>query len=111
MLLIKAQVGLFKYLINKAQAANGLVLSRNPTMKSLRFDAERLRSLSELIAQIESDDYMCRPEDQEKLQHWMHRLTSTYAGGSETDERIARVIAVERSIGLGDAGDEIWGSK
>ena len=73
-------------------------------MESWRGDAERLRMLSELIAQIESDDYMCRPGDQEKLQHWMDRLTSTYAGESETDERIARVIAVERSLGLGGAG-------
>ena len=97
MRLIKAQLDLFRYLIKKAQTANGLLLSRHPAMESLRSDAE-------LIAQIESDDYMCRLGDQEKLQHWMHRLTSTYTGGSETDERIARVIAAERSIGLGDAG-------
>lgn len=104
MLLIKAQIELFKYLIDQAQTANSSLLSRQRTMESSRSDAERLRSLSELIAEIESDDYMCRPEDHEKLQHWMHRLTSTYAGGSETDERIARVIAVERSLGLGGAG-------
>lgn len=53
---------------------------------------------------------MCTSEDQEEIQSRMHNLISTYAGGSETDERIARVIAVEKSMGLGDAGDEIWGA-
>lgn len=104
MRLIKAQLGLLKYLINKAKASNDLLLSRHPTMESLGSDAEQLRSLSELIAQVESDDYMCTLEDQEKLQYCMRLLTSTYAGGSETDARIARVIAIERSIGLGDTG-------
>jgi len=69
-----------------------------------------LRAITDLIAQIESNDYMCKPEDQEELQDWMHKLTSMYAGGSETDARIARVIAVERSMGLGDGSDEIWGA-
>jgi hypothetical protein len=104
MRLVKAQFDLFRYLINKAQAANGLLLSRYPTMESLRSDAEQLRSFSELIAQVESDDYTCRPRDQEKLQRWMHIPTSTYAEGSETEERVARVIAIERSVGLGDTG-------
>lgn len=104
MRLIRAQLDLFRYLIIKAQTANNLLLSRHPTMESLRGDAEQLRSLSELIAQVESDDYMCTPEDQEKLQLWMHLLASTYRGGSETDARIARVIAIERSIDFGDTG-------
>lgn len=104
MRLIRAQLDLFRYLINKAQTANNLLLSRHPTMESLRGDAEQLRSLSELIAQVESDDHMCTPEDQEKLQLWMHLLASTYRGGSETDARIARVIAIEKSMGLGDTG-------
>jgi len=68
-----------------------------------------LRAITDLIAQIESNDYMCKPEDQEELQDWMHKLTSMYAGGSETDARIARVIAIERLMGLGDASDGTWG--
>lgn len=65
-------------------------------------DAEELRAAFELIAQVESDDYMCASGDQE-LRSWYHRLKSMYAGGSEADERIARVIALERFLGLDDA--------
>ena len=108
--LLKAHLDLLKYLANKAQTATDKLLVRHPDMERLRSDARHLRTLSELIAQVESNGYMCRLEDQKELQSWSHRLVSLYAGGSETDERIARVVAVEKSMGLGDAGDEIWGA-
>ena len=108
--LIKAQLDLLRYLLTKAQTANDRLLSAHSTSESLRSDAEKLRAVFELIVRVEHDDYMCLPEDQEEIQSWMHSLVSSYAGGSETDERIARVIAVEKSMGLGDAGDEIWGT-
>ena len=60
-----------------------------------------------LVEQIERDDCVCTSEGQEEIQSWMHRLVASYAGSSGTDERIARVIAVERSLGFGDVGDEI----
>ena len=95
MRIIKAQLDLLRYLLTKAQTANGRLLIGHSTSESLRSDAERLRAAFELIAQVENDDYMCTSEDQEELQAWMHSLVSSYAGGSETDERIARVVAVE----------------
>ena len=110
MRLIKAQFDLLRYLLTKAQTANDRLLIGHPTSETLRTDAEKVRATFELIAQIERDDYMCIPQDQEELQSWMHNLLSLYAGGSETEERIARVIAIEKSMGLGDAGDEIWGA-
>ena len=67
MRLVKAQFDLFKYLINKAQAANDLLLSRNPTMESLRGDAERLRSLSELDA-AGSDEREAGDEDMGEME-------------------------------------------
>jgi hypothetical protein len=63
-----------------------------------------LEAVSELIAQ--SSDYTCKPQDQKELQSWMHKWVSSYAGAA--DKRIARVIAAEKSIGLDDAGDEMW---
>lgn len=110
MRLVKAQLDLLRYLLTKAQTANDRLLIGHSTSENLRSDAERLGAAFELIAQVENDDYMCTSEDQEELQCWMHNLVSRYAGGSETDERIARVIAIEKSMGLGDADDEIWGA-
>lgn len=110
MRLIKAQLELLRYLLTKAQTANGRLLLGHPTNKRLRSDAQKLRAVFELVTQIEREHYMCIPEHQEELQSWMHNLVSSYAGGSETDERIARLIAVEKSMGLGDASEEIWGA-
>ena len=99
---IKAQLDLLKYLLTKAQTANGRLLIGHPASQRLRSDVETLRGVFELIAQVEGDDYMCTSEDEEELRLWYHRLRSTYAGGSEADERIARVMALERSLGLGE---------
>jgi hypothetical protein len=103
MRLIKAQVDLYKYLLTKAQTANDRLLIGHPCSQRWRSDVEKLRAVFELIA-VESDDYMCTSEDQEQLRSWYDRLRSIYTGGSETDERIARVIAIEESVGVGDAG-------
>lgn len=99
MRLIKVQVDLLKHLLTKAQTANDRLLIGHPTSQRSRSDDEKLRAVFELVAQVESDDYMCTLEDQETLWSWYHRLASIYAGGSETDERIARVTAIERSMG------------
>lgn len=99
---IKAQLELLKYLLTKAQTANDRLLIGHPTSQRLRSDAATLRGVFELIAQVENDDYMVTSEDQEELRSWYHRLRSMYAGGSEADERIARVTALERSLGLGE---------
>jgi hypothetical protein len=68
MLLLKAQLDLLKYLINKSQTATKRLLLRHPISERLRSDAERLRAVSELIAQVESNDYMCTLGAQEELQ-------------------------------------------
>lgn len=108
MRLIKAQLDLLKYLINKAQSSNCILFVRHPTDERLRYNSEALEAVSELIAQTERSDYLCKPQDQKELQSWMHKWVSSYAGASEADKRIARVIAGEKSIGLDDAGDETW---
>ena len=88
--------------------SNDILFVRHPTDERLRYNFEAFEAVSELIAQIERNDYMCKPQDEEEIQSWMHNLASSYAGGSEADECIARVIAGEKSIGLDDAGDEMW---
>ena len=99
---IKAQLDLLKYLLTKAQTANDRLLIGHPGSQRLRSDAQQLRGVFELITQVESDDYMVTSEDQEELRSWYDRLTSIYAIGSKTDRRIARMIAVEISLGLGN---------
>ena len=104
MLLLKAQLGLLKHLITKAQTATDKLLAKHPASRGLSSHGERLTAASELIARIEGEDYMSNPGEQEELQHWMNDLVLTYAGNSDTDERIARVVAVERSVGLRGEG-------
>lgn len=104
LLLLKAQLDLLKYLVNKAQTATDKHLIKHRASENLRTHSERITAASQLIARIESEDYMSDPEDQDELQHWMNDLVLTYAGDSDTDERIARVIAVERSVGLRGEG-------
>lgn len=96
MIPLEAQLDFLKYLLNKAKAA--------ADRENLRARSERLEAVSDRIAQIESEDYECNPGDQEHLQRWMDTLVSSYIEDPETLERIDRVVAVERSVGVGERG-------
>lgn len=94
MILLEVQLDFLKYLLDKAKAA--------ADRENLRARSERLQAVSDRIAQIESEDYVCNQGDQEHLQRWMNTLVSSYIEDPQTLDRIDRVVAVERSVGLSE---------
>jgi hypothetical protein len=101
MVLLQAQLDFLKYLLTKAQTRYEVLLLEDPDSWQLRTDSKRFAEVSEIIAEIENDDYMYEPGEDVDLQWWMDYLVEVFSGDPETLERMARVNEVEKSMGLG----------
>jgi hypothetical protein len=98
--LLRAQLDFLKYLLTKAQTTYDHLILEDPNSRQLRSDAKRFAAVSEIIAEIENDDYRYEPGDDVDLQWWMDVLLEIFSEDPETLERLARVSDVEKSMSL-----------
>jgi hypothetical protein len=98
--LLRAQLDFLKYLLTKAQVTYERLILENPNNRQSRSDAKRFAAVSEILAEIENDDYRYEPGDDVDLQWWMDFLVEIFSEDPETLERISRVIDVEKSVGF-----------
>jgi hypothetical protein len=100
MVLLRAQLDFLRYLLTKAQTAYNRLILEDLNSRQLRSDSKRFRAVSEIIAEIENDDYRYEPGDDVDLRWWIDFLVEIFSEDPETLERIARLIDVEKSVVL-----------